>query len=297
MGAHAAHRDVGSPAAGSGRRTDAARGRLADGYDAGAGEVLRARARRALPTRRSTAPIGPHRRIDWRTTELARVKVVKNRFGGTVNDVVLATVAGAVRRFFMRRRVPTEGVDFRTVVPVSVRTTEERGQSCDNRASAWILSLPIDERDPRRRSRACADDRELEAHAPGASARRSSATWPSSRARSRSCTWACGSCSAANPYNLIVTNVPGPPVPLYLLGARMRRRLSAGPARSRTRRSGSRSSATAIGSSGASTATGTWCPTCTTSRTTSRASFEELARDAALEHEVRSLAGRRISSR
>jgi hypothetical protein len=95
-------------------------------------------------------PIGPHRRIDWRIFEMARVKQVKNRLGGTVNDVVLATVAGAMRRFLRRRRVPLEGLDFRTVVPVSVRGPEEQGQM-NNRASAWILSLPIDERDPRRR--------------------------------------------------------------------------------------------------------------------------------------------------
>jgi diacylglycerol O-acyltransferase / wax synthase len=191
---------------------------LAEGY-APVLEVVRAGLKGAADTPLNR-PIGPHRRIDWRTTELARVKVVKNRFGGTVNDVVLATVAGAVRRFFKRRRVPLEGVDFRTVVPVSVRTTEERGVM-RNRASAWILSLPIDERDPRRRFARVRDTTEelkRTRHALGAQILGDLAELAGSltflhlgvRLMQR-----------ANPYNLIVTNVPGPPVPLYLLGARL----------------------------------------------------------------------------
>ena len=75
------------------------------------GRRERASARRSAPRLRPASatplnrPIGPHRRFDWLTIDLDDVKAVKNRLGGTVNDVVLATVAGAVRRFLERRRV------------------------------------------------------------------------------------------------------------------------------------------------------------------------------------------------
>jgi WS/DGAT/MGAT family acyltransferase len=191
---------------------------LADGY-APVLEVVRAGLRGAAETPLNR-PIGPHRRIDWGTTPIDRVKAVKNRLGGTVNDVVLATVAGAVRRFLKRRRVPIDGLDFRTIVPVSVRTAEEHGVM-RNRASAWILSLPIDERDPRRRFarvRETTDALKRTRHALGAQILGELAELAGSltflhigvRLMQR-----------ANPYNLIVTNVPGPPVPLYLLGARL----------------------------------------------------------------------------
>ena len=75
------------------------------------------------------------------------MKAVKNRLGGTLNDVVLATVAGALRRFLEHRRVNVEGLDFRVMVPVSVRAAEERG-TLGNRVSAWV----VDAADRRARS-------------------------------------------------------------------------------------------------------------------------------------------------
>ena len=67
-------------------------------------------------------PIGPHRRFDWLQMDLSEVKTVKNALGGTLNDVVLATVTGAVRRFLERRRVNVDTLDFRVMAPVSVRS-------------------------------------------------------------------------------------------------------------------------------------------------------------------------------
>jgi diacylglycerol O-acyltransferase len=165
-------------------------------------------------------PIGPHRRIDWRTIDMGRAKAVKNRLGGTVNDVVLATVTGALRRFFRRRRVPIEGLDFRTVVPVSVRGAGERGQM-NNRASAWILSLPIDERDARRRYTRVHETTE---HLKRTRQARGAQILADLSELAGSLTFlhvGVRLMGRVNPYNLIVTNVPGPPVPLYLLGARL----------------------------------------------------------------------------
>jgi diacylglycerol O-acyltransferase / wax synthase len=165
-------------------------------------------------------PIGPHRRVDWRSIDLARVKTIKNRLGGTVNDVVLAAVAGALRRFLRRRRVPLDGLDFRTVVPVSVRGAEERGQM-NNRASAWILSLPLAERDPRRRH---ARVRETTEHLKRTRQAQGAQILAGLSELAGSLTFlhvGVRLMNLLNPYNLIVTNVPGPPLPLYLMGARM----------------------------------------------------------------------------
>ena len=164
-------------------------------------------------------PIGPHRRFDWLALDLKEVKEVKNRLGGTVNDVVLATVAGAVQRFLEGRRVNVDTLDFRAMVPVSVRSAEERG-TLGNRVSGWITELPIAERDPRKR---LARVRELTGNlkesqqALGAELLAQVTEWTGSTLLSLAVRLAF----RARPFNLVVTNVPGPQVPLYFLGARM----------------------------------------------------------------------------
>ena len=95
-------------------------------------------------------PIGPHRRFDWLTMELSAIREVRDRLGGSVNDVVLATVAGGVQRFLLQRNIAVEPLDFRVFVPVSLRSAAEHG-SMGNRVAGWIVDLPIAERDPRSR--------------------------------------------------------------------------------------------------------------------------------------------------
>jgi WS/DGAT/MGAT family acyltransferase len=94
-------------------------------------------------------PIGPHRRFDWLTMQIADIKEVRKSIGGSLNDVVLTTVTGAVRRFMERRHVNPANLDFRVMAPVSVRTRDQRGQ-LGNRVSAWFVPLPLDEPDPRK---------------------------------------------------------------------------------------------------------------------------------------------------
>ena len=72
-------------------------------------------------------PIGPHRRFDWLAMDLAEIKEVRKALGGSLNDVVLTVVTGAVRRFLERRGVSPKGLDFRVMAPVSVRSADERG--------------------------------------------------------------------------------------------------------------------------------------------------------------------------
>ena len=164
-------------------------------------------------------PIGAHRRFHWVELDLDEVKAVKNCLGGTVNDVVLATVSGAVRRFLLHRQVSLVGLDFRVAVPVSVRSEEERSTP-GNRVSVWIMPLCVQERYPVRRLNAV---RKASAHlketnqAGGADVLARAAEWTGANVLSMGLAVA----NRNPPFNLIVTNVPGPPVPLYLAGALM----------------------------------------------------------------------------
>ena len=73
-------------------------------------------------------PIGPHRRFVWARSELATFKRIKDALGGTVNDVVLAVVTGALRGWLHARGVRTEGLELRALVPVSIRSRGRAGQ-------------------------------------------------------------------------------------------------------------------------------------------------------------------------
>ena len=91
--------------------------------------------------------IGPHRRFTWVRVNLADIKAIKNELGGTVNDVVLATVAGALGKHLRRRGQNTDGLELKAMVPVSVRADVERG-ALGNRVAAMMAPLPVWCQDP-----------------------------------------------------------------------------------------------------------------------------------------------------
>jgi WS/DGAT/MGAT family acyltransferase len=161
--------------------------------------------------------LGPHRRVDWLTLPLDDVKAVRRGLDCTVNDVVLATVTGAVRHYLFRRGVDPRTIDFRVSAPVSMRSDPEKGRM-GNRVSAWILRLPIGEESPAAWVAGIKEKtRELKTskQALGVEMMMQAAEYaPSSL-------MALGARVAAGPINMIVTNVPGPQIPLYTLGARM----------------------------------------------------------------------------
>src|SRR6185436_9841769 len=72
--------------------------------------------------------IGSHRRFVWVRSELRTFKRIKDALGGTVNDVVLTVVSGALRRWLLERGIKTEGLELRALVPVSIRAEDEHGQ-------------------------------------------------------------------------------------------------------------------------------------------------------------------------
>ena len=164
--------------------------------------------------------IGPNRNFDTLEMSLDRIKAVKNALGGSVNDVVLATVTGAVRRFLTEDRgFPVDDIEFRVMAPVSVRSEDQRGQM-GNQVAMWLVTLPIDEPDPvEQLARVMAETLKLKVtdQALGAATLvQLSAGTPVTLL-----SLAARMASNARPFNITVTNVPGPQFPLYLLGSRL----------------------------------------------------------------------------
>src|SRR3954451_8638847 len=163
--------------------------------------------------------IGPHRRYEVTAARLAELKEIKDAFGGTVNDVVLAVVAGALQRWFHARGLRTDGVELRAAVPVSVRTADERG-ALGNRLTQLAAPLPIGMRDPVLRlkhiSSSMAGIKERK-QALGAQVIASAQEFapPTLLAQASRLNF------SSRFYNLLVTNVPGPQIPLYVLGRRI----------------------------------------------------------------------------
>ena len=174
---------------------------------------------RPAPPTPLNQPLGPHRRFDWLDMDLGEVRAVRRRLGGSLNDVVLTIVTGAMRRFLRHRRVETRGLDFRILAPVSVRSERERG-TFGNRVSAWIVPLPVGLADPLAQLRRISEKtRELKQSRAAVAAE--ALTQVADFTPTTLLSLGARTFSRLLPFNLVVTNVPGPQVPLYLLGARM----------------------------------------------------------------------------
>lgn len=162
--------------------------------------------------------IGPNRRFAIAEAPLQRFKDIKDALGGTVNDAVLTVVGGAMYRLLRDRKEPTRGRTLRVMVPVSVHGS--RDASLGNRVAPAFIDLPVGAMGPKRRlalvRAGTAHLKEsmmamsadaiigLGAYAPGgmlAAAARLASRGP----------W----------FNLVVSNIPGPPQPMYLAGARL----------------------------------------------------------------------------
>ncbi len=170
----------------------------------------------AAPPSPFNVRIGPHRRFTWVRSELSDFKAVKNALGGTVNDVVLAAVAGALGRYMRMHGEPTEDVALRAMVPVSVRADIERG-ALGNKVAAMWASLPVGLTDPIERLHtisAAMDGLKDSGQAVGAQV----LTELSGFAPPTIVAQAARLQARQRLFNLVVTNVPGPQLPLYVLG-------------------------------------------------------------------------------
>jgi diacylglycerol O-acyltransferase len=163
--------------------------------------------------------IGPHRRFTWVRADLKDVKAIKNELGGTVNDVVLSVVAGGLGRHLRRRGRNTDGLELKVMVPVSVRADVERG-ALGNRVAAMMAPLPVWCQEPVARLDIVSE--QLKGLKSGGQAVGAQVlTELSGFAPSTIMGQASRLMARQRFFNLVVTNVPGPQFPLYLLGRRM----------------------------------------------------------------------------
>ena len=163
--------------------------------------------------------IGPHRRYTFLDADLARFKAIKDSLGGTLNDVVLASVTLALGRYLRRQGHDTQDLVLKAMVPVSVRASSQRG-ALGNQVAAMWAPLPVGVENPadclHEISRAM-EDLKKSRQAVGAQVLTNLAGFAPPTILSQA-----ARLQARQPFfNLVVTNVPGPQFPLYLLGRRL----------------------------------------------------------------------------
>ncbi len=206
-----------SRAVGAATRPGTSFGVLLDAAE-GIGEIVWAGLNPA-PETPLNVEIGPHRRYAVVRHQLDDYKKVKNALGGTVNDVVLTVVSGALARWLHSRGVGTEGLEMRALVPVSVRTESHRG-SLGNQLTVMRGPLPVYIRDPVARLRfvrRAMDGLKESKQAVGAAtlAAVNNLAPPTILAQASRLNF------STRLFNLLVTNIPGPQFPLYVLGRRL----------------------------------------------------------------------------
>jgi len=164
-------------------------------------------------------PVTQHRRWTTARIPLDLARQTREEAGCTLNDVVVAACTGALRSFLVAHGVSVEGRSLKAMVPISRRAADEHGPTLGNRVSLMIVDLPVDEPDAGRRlARVHTQTSELKGSGlvDGAQAIIELADQvpffaaPATRL-----------VSALIPMNLVITNIPGPPIPLYLRGARL----------------------------------------------------------------------------
>jgi WS/DGAT/MGAT family acyltransferase len=175
----------------------------------------------AAPASPFNVEIGPHRKFTWVRASLRDLKQVKDQLGGTVNDVVLAAVSGALGRYLRSHGHSTVGLELRAMVPVSVRSADQEG-ALGNQLTTMMASLPVWCEDPVRRLRLVTEsmgDLKESKQAMGATLLTQLADFAPPTLAGQ----AARLQSRQRFFNLVVTNVPGPQFPLFLMGRRMLR--------------------------------------------------------------------------
>jgi WS/DGAT/MGAT family acyltransferase len=175
----------------------------------------------AAPDTPFNVEIGGHRRFEMVRASLADLKGVKDQLGGTVNDVILAAVSGGLGRHLRARGHATKGLEMRALVPVSVRTSDQKG-ALGNRVSGMMAPLPVGIEDPVERLNFVTDamgDLKASKQAMGASLMTQLTDFAPPTIAAQGARLQ----SRQRFFNLVVTNVPGPQFPLFLMGRRMER--------------------------------------------------------------------------
>jgi diacylglycerol O-acyltransferase / wax synthase len=185
----------------------------------GVASVARQNLSHRAPRSLLNRPPGQHRRLAVQRIALADVKGIKDAFGTTVNDVVLALVADATGHYLRSRGVRTDKLWHRVMVPVSTRDTSGSA-ALGNQVVSVFVDLPMFELDPVERLRICHDamaDVKSSHHAVGAGFLIGLGQFAPPTIHAMAARVA----SRSRLFNFLVTNVPGPQVPIYCLGARL----------------------------------------------------------------------------
>jgi diacylglycerol O-acyltransferase / wax synthase len=173
----------------------------------------------AAPASSLNQSIGPHRRFETVLADLDEFKRIKNAFGATVNDVVLTVVSGGLRNLLENRGEAVDELELRAMVPVSVRADSERG-ALGNRVATMWATLPIYEPDPVERLGVVHESmRDLKSSGQAVGAQLLTAF--GEYAPPTILAQATRLVARQRAFNLVVTNVPGPQIPLYTLGREM----------------------------------------------------------------------------
>ena len=186
----------------------------------GLGAMLRAGLQGAPPSPYNVQ-IGPHRRFAWADGDLRKFKAIKDALGGTVNDVVLTVVTGALRTHMQANGNAVDGVELKAMVPVSVRAEAERG-ALGNRVTSMFAPLPVYVDDPVERF-AIVHEAMQGLKESGQAVGAEMLTQLTGFAPPTVLAQASRLQSSQRAFNVVVTNVPGPQFPLYMLGRRLQR--------------------------------------------------------------------------
>jgi diacylglycerol O-acyltransferase / wax synthase len=186
------------------------------------GDVLEIRSARA-PRLSFNTRISSHRKFAFGALSLGSVKRLKNELGITVNDVIVGLCATALRQWLIERdELPSEPLV--ALIPVSVRTKEQVG-TFGNRVSTMIVPIPTDVKDPRRRllrAHEILRAAKEEHRALPASLLMDATTFIPPAVHSRASRVASELMGRLRtPVNVVISNVPGPPIPLYMAGAEL----------------------------------------------------------------------------
>jgi len=193
------------------------------GLNRGDGSVIPTAPGRA-PATPFNRPITPHRRLAFRSVDLGTIKMIKNAFGVSVNDVVMAMCAGALRRWLAEHDALPDS-PLIAMIPVSVRDPAAQG-ALGNKVSAMLATLPTHVADPEQRLEivhaATKIAKSQQAAIPqGLIDQISDFAPPALTARAARVVFATGVLHRLPPFNLCISNVPGPNVQVYLCGAKL----------------------------------------------------------------------------
>ena len=165
------------------------------------------------------APLGPTRSFEWRSLSMERASGLRKAIGGTLNELALACVSGALRDLMIAEGAATPDVTLRASVPVNRRGAEDASAG-GNRVSLCLIDLPVGTADARERhARVCESSARAKASSQveGLDLISEIAEWTTGALLGAAARVAMQS----RPFNLVVTNIPGPRQPLHLLGARL----------------------------------------------------------------------------